>query len=155
MAEQAHARFYRDLPAVVRHPLRRWLIVGALVVVGVLAIAVPVYALAYATHALPSSWWGGGGRTVGGRASVFFDAHLFRGICVAFIVGGALGFAYARRWWSALALYVAGFAVWLWLGPAGVVPWLFWIFGVSAGAGVHGLLERRRVVRASFLNRPR
>jgi hypothetical protein len=86
----------------------------------------------------------------------------------ALVVGGYFGFRHARGWLSTLAVYAIGFGLWLWLMPlsglggenpwqqsAGdIFGWLFWIFGVSAGVGFRSLLQRRRLVRASFLSRP-
>jgi len=125
--------------------------VTALVVIAGIAIAVPVLFLYYAGHP-SSSWRGGVGRSYGGRLTVF-DWYSLISIGGAFIIGGLLGFALARAWWSTLALYVFGFAFVLWLGPF-IVPWFFWIFGVSAGSGVRGLVQRRRRLRASFLRQP-
>jgi hypothetical protein len=148
VAEQPHARLYNGLPPV--HPQRwRWLIVGAVVVIAGLGIAVPVFALTYAIHSVPSSWGGGGGRTVGGDV-VVFDRDLLIRMGAAFIVGGVLGFALARTWWSTLVIYAVGLVLWYALIPC----WFFWIFGVSAGVGVRHLIHRRRVLRASFVSQP-
>jgi hypothetical protein len=155
---------YKGLPAA--RPRRwRWLTVSALVVIAGSVIAVPVLALAYAGHAAPSNGYGGGGRPFGGPSWVI-DRYLIVSIGVAFVVGGLLGFALARSWWSTLALYVVGLALWLGLmqfsafgdeyrqSAGDMFGWLFWIFGVSAGVGVRDLMRRRRVVRASYLTRP-
>lgn len=155
VAEQPHARFYRGLPPVLRHPWRRWLIVGAVIALAGSAIAVAVFALAYANHASPSGFEGGGGNPFG-RVGPLFDQHALtqigEGIAAALIIGGLLGFELARSWWSTLAIYVVGFVLWLWLGD--IFAWFFWIFGVSAGAGLRGLIHRRRVLRASFVSQP-
>ena len=168
MAVQPHARFYNGLPPV--RPQRwRWLLAGAGVLIAGVVIAVPVFALAYATHSVPSSWWGGGGRTLGGDAELF-DWYSLLWVGGALLIGGVLGASLARRWWITLALYTAGLALWAWMmatldsrygysyGSDHTVgltyAWLFWIFGVSAGVGVRGLIHRRHVLRASFLSQP-
>jgi hypothetical protein len=166
VAELPHAHLYRGLPPVQPHRWR-WLKVSAVVLIAGAAIALPVFAFAYATHSVPSRWWGGGGRESGGYVQLF-DWDSLRWIGGAFIVGGALGVSLARRWWSTLALYVVGLALWVWIlqfsgfvdpydsvESAGLTyVWFFWIFGVSAGAGVRGLIHRRRVLRASFVSQP-
>jgi len=142
---------------------------GAGILVAGAVIALPVFALLVATHVVPSSWWGGGGRRyIGGSASTF-DWFVLIWAGGTFAVSGVLGFTLARKWWITLALYAAGLALWAWLmatldsrygyssyGSDHTVgltyAWLFWIFGVSAGVGVRGLMQRRRVLRASFLS---
>ena len=43
-----------------------------------------------------------------------FDLRTITGFGLAFIAGGLVGYALARTWWSALALYVVGLALCLW-----------------------------------------
>jgi hypothetical protein len=133
--------------------------VSAVVVVAGAAIALPVLALAFATHSVPSNWWGGGGRASGGNVTLF-DPHSFLTVGGTFIVGGALGVLLVRGWWSMLALDIVGLVIWFVLmpvshfGAAAVVGWFFWVFGVSAGVGVLHLVHRRQVLRASFVSPP-
>ena len=117
--------------------------VGALFLLAGCAIAVPVWALTYASHSTPSSWFGGGGRPFDGVRFTMFGRNAVLGFGAAFIAGGLVGFALARNWWSSLALYAVGFFGLFLLGfvPCGY----FWIFGVSAGAGVRNLILHGRV----------
>jgi hypothetical protein len=152
VAESIHARLYNGIPPV-RRQRWHWLVVSAVVVIACAAIAVPVWAIAYATHSVPSGWWGGGGRTSGGNAAVF-EWSSVAWIGSAFIVGGLLGVSLPRRWWNTLALYVVGFALWivtLHASVGDIYAWFFWIFGVSAGVGIRGLIDhgRRRTAALS------
>lgn len=117
--------------------------VSALFLVAGCAIVVPVWALTYASHSTPSSWFGGGGRPFDGVRFTMFGRNAVLGFGATFIAGGLVGFALARNWWSSLALYAVGFfgLLSLLFVPCGY----FWIFGVSAGGGVRNLIRQGRV----------
>jgi hypothetical protein len=154
---------YKGLPPVQSHKWR-WLIVSAGVVI------VGWFEFSYATVPVPAhrvgSGWGGG---LVGPDTAIFDRYSLVWIGGAFIIGGVLGVTVARRrWWTTLALYAVGFPMvfaLMWFSDSALdypsaarygnlFAWFFWIFGVSAGAGVRGLVLRRRVRRASFVSQP-
>ncbi len=138
------------------------MIIGAVSVLVVLAIAVPVFAFMYAVHSSPSSWWGGGGRSFGGDVPMF-DRYSLMWMGGAFFLGAALGARYARRWWSTLAFYAVGLTIWLAIMPSSnlggdvyssvgdIYALPFWIFGVSAGAGVRGRIQSGRLRTSTVL----
>jgi hypothetical protein len=161
-----HARLYKGLPPVKSHKWR-WLIVSAAVVI------VGWFAFSYGTVQLPARGrggeFGGGTPLFGGGTTPMFDRYSLVWIGGAFIIGGVLGFTVARRWWSLLVLYAVGFPIsfaLMWFSDlalgydlsaaawGNLFAWVFWIFGVSAGAGVRGLIHHRRVVRTSVVGQP-
>jgi len=144
VAELAHVRLYGGLPPVVRPRRWRWLIPGALFVAGVAAVVVT-----QALHSSPAATYISARPDHGAFA---FDSHWLIWIGVAFIVGGSLGFAHVRGWWSTVAIDAVGLAllVALLAGAFSVSythidAWFFWVFGVSAGAAVHRRIDRRRL----------
>ena len=157
VVEQPHARFYRGLPPVVRP--RRWrrLIVGAVfvgpVVSGIVLLAVT---LTRGYCSAPSGYHGGGGNPYGLGFPSWGELGSFGiAIGIPLIVGGVLGVALARGWWSMVAVDAVGLALMLWaFSGGGLAPWFLMVIGVSAGLGVRGLMQRRRIVQASFLSHP-
>ena len=87
--------------------------------------------------------------SIGGRAAG-------EKVAAAFFVGGVLGYAVGRRWWSIAALLVGGFAILLAVLPSSgfgysggaeldTAAWFNWMYGVCLGAGIYGLERRHRL----------
>ena len=158
MVEQPHARFYRGLPPVVRHELRRWLIIGAVAapLVSLIVFLGVVLTQGYRSGPSGFGFHGGGGNPYGVGAPSWHDLGIVAiAIVVPLVVGGVFGMALARGWWSMVALDAVSLALVLAaFGVSGLAAWLFFVFGVSAGLGVRRLRDHRRVFRASFLRPP-
>ncbi len=89
-----------------------------------------------------------------------FDRYSLIWIGGAFIAGGLLGVRFARGWWPLFAVDAVGLALGVALilvvpssvGPA-IYGWFFWVLGASAGSGVRGRMNRRRL-RMPALGQP-
>ena len=125
--------------------------------------AVTAVAVTQASHPPTTStgWAYGGYRLRGYYLAPAFDRYSLLWIGGGLMVGGVLGVALARGWWSMLAVDAVGLAIALGVvlvvggvsAPGRVLwGWFFWVLGVSAGVGLRGLIHRRHVLRASFLS---
>jgi hypothetical protein len=129
---------------------------GAIAGPVVSVVALVAIALARAYRTAPSGFQGGGGNPYGlGFPSWGALGSVGIAIAIPLVVGGVAGVMLARSWWGMVAVDAAGLALMVSvLSLSAFVPWLCLVLGVSSGAGVRRLRQRRSVARASFLGRP-